>query len=65
MMAWTLRKDGFYLMIGNTGQRYEICEGPHGTWILNIVGSHTVNREELQDCFEAAAQHEEEIQDEL
>ncbi|CAB4166776.1 hypothetical protein UFOVP847_52 [uncultured Caudovirales phage] len=65
MITWTLRKDGFYLMTSDTGQRYEISEGKHGTWDLNIVGSHIVNREELQDCFEAAAQHEEETQDEL
>lgn len=59
-MNWTLRKDGFYLMTSDTGQRYEISEGHHGTWDLNIVGSHVKNFETLEHCFEAAFEHEQE-----
>ena len=57
-MQYKLHKDGTYVGFGHTGQRYEIYEGSHGTWIMDVCGYTDDNYESLSECFDAVEEYE-------
>jgi len=60
-MQFKMRKDGSYVAVGQHDRIYEVTEGPHGTWLLEVMSLICSNvHETLQDCFDEAASWEEE-----
>jgi hypothetical protein len=54
-MRFKMERDGSYLAEGEGDWRYEITEGPHGTWVLKVSGCvHKQTLETLEECFDTA-----------
>jgi hypothetical protein len=60
-MQFKMRKDGSYVAVGKHDRIYEITEGPHGTWLLEVMSFIGASvHEALEDCFDEAATWEQE-----
>ena len=58
-MQFKMKKDGSYVAVGKHERIYEISQGPHGTWVLNVMSFLCAEvRETLEDCFDEAASWE-------